>query len=54
MTSEELAHACNEDGEFQLAARRWHGAVQALPTAEGPERFRDYLLPVLKEIQAAG
>ena len=29
MTSaEQLAKLCNEDGEFRLAARRWHGAVR--------------------------
>ncbi len=28
LTAEALARACNEDGEFALAARRWHGAVR--------------------------
>jgi pimeloyl-ACP methyl ester carboxylesterase len=28
LNAEELALACNEDGEFRLAARRWNGAVR--------------------------
>jgi len=28
LTAEELAAACNGDGEFVLAARRWSGAVR--------------------------
>ena len=28
LTSDQLASACNADGEFRLAARRWHGAVR--------------------------
>ena len=28
LTAEELAAACNADGEFVLSARRWNGAVR--------------------------